>query len=108
MKAIYFILILMILLPFTSLARDVKNTRIDIRKYKTELNLTTQQMSQLNTIYSNLAAKTKLAAPQVTHEQRMKMRIETRKQFRSDISKVLTKEQGIKLKGIMEANKAKK
>jgi hypothetical protein len=107
MKAIYIILILMILLPFTSLAKDNVN-RNDIRKYKTELNLTTQQMNQLNTIYNNIEAQKKFTNPKATHEEIKQLRIERRKQLRSDLSKVLTKEQGIKLKGIIQANKAKK
>jgi hypothetical protein len=107
MKAIYIILTLMILLPFSSLAKEtvIKN---DIRKYKTELNLTTQQMNQLNTIYNNIEVQKKFANPKATHEEIKQMRIERRQQLRSDLSKVLTKEQGIKLKAIRQANKAKK
>lgn len=107
MKAIYFILILMILLPFTSLAKEIKNNRYDVRNYKTELSLTQQQMNQLNVVYSNMQAQSKLTSPNLTLAQRKSMRIERRKQYVADLSTILTKDQRLKLKGIIQPNKVK-
>jgi hypothetical protein len=107
MKAIYIIFVLLLLLPIISSAAP-KNTRSDIRKFKTELNLSPQQLNQLDAIYSNLKAQVKLQAPQLTREQKVKMRVDRRKKLNADIAKVLNDQQKTQLKAILQANKAKK
>ena len=92
MKNILIIISFIILLPLVTNAAG-KIAMPDVRKHKTELNLTSDQMERLNTIYNNFQARAKLQAPAETGRQRMEQRREMRKEMRREIGKVLTKEQ---------------
>jgi hypothetical protein len=105
MKALYLLIVVLFIIPLSSSA-IVKNNRNDLRNYKTELNLTSQQLSQLDAIYSSFQAKAKLQAPQATRQQNAKLRQERRKQFRMEVAKVLTDEQIAKLKEMIQASRA--
>ena len=100
MKTIYTILVILFLVPAFANAAPAKKSR-DVRKYQTELNLTAQQMTQLNTIYGNFQARAKLQAPATNGKERMEQRLEMRKETRKQIMSVLTPDQKKKYREIM-------
>ncbi|MBN1925995.1 MAG: hypothetical protein JW798_09175 [Prolixibacteraceae bacterium] len=92
MKNILFIIILIVLLPLTNQAKG-KGSLPDVRKFKTELKLTTDQMNQLNTLYNNFEARAKLQAPAENRKEQLMQKMELRKELRSEVRKVLTPKQ---------------
>lgn len=92
MKAIYSI-ILVCFLAVVVTSASAQNRSKDIRKYQAELKLTSQQMQQLNTIYNNHEAKTKLQAPAKNFEQKAAQIKASNKQMRQEVKAVLNKNQ---------------
>ncbi|MBN1925992.1 MAG: hypothetical protein JW798_09160 [Prolixibacteraceae bacterium] len=107
MKNILIIISFVILLPLATNAAG-KTKMPDVRKYKTELNLTEDQMNRLNTVYNNFDARAKLQAPAQTGRERMEQRMQLRKEMRKEIAQVLTKEQRQAYIQIMQNNQQRK
>jgi hypothetical protein len=89
MKAIYLLLIVFMLAAVSTQAA-VQKKSMDVRKYKTELNLTQEQITQLDAIYNNFQARTRLQAPAENKQQGMQQKRELRKEMRTQTIKVLT------------------
>jgi len=100
MKTIYTIILVLFLASVVSSA-NAGNKVKDIRQYKTELNLTAQQMQQINTIYDNAQARVRLQAPATTPEQKAQQRFAANKQRRDEIRRILTPEQKRQYRKIM-------
>jgi uncharacterized protein YxeA len=110
MKAIYSILILLFLAPVLINANTVVKNKSDVRNYKTELNLSQQQMNQLNTAYNNFQAQSKLEAPGNNGKERLKYRANRYKQMRQSVMQTLTPDQRRQYRailGIKPVNKTK-
>ncbi|NLU38436.1 MAG: hypothetical protein GXX78_06035 [Bacteroidales bacterium] len=111
MKAIYTIILVCFLATIASNAKADNATR-DIRKYKTELKLTSQQMQQLDAIYSNAErARAKLSASPANGQAKMEQRRALMKKQRQDVRKVLTPQQRLayaKMNGVKPKKGKKK
>ncbi|MCF8358333.1 MAG: hypothetical protein K9H26_06215 [Prolixibacteraceae bacterium] len=92
MRNIVFIIILMVMLPMATQAKG-KSPIPDVRKHKTELQLTTEQMNRLNTLYTNFEARAKLQAPAENRKEQLLQKMELNKEMRKEVLKVLTPKQ---------------
>jgi Spy/CpxP family protein refolding chaperone len=100
MKAIYFVITACFLFVATVASANVYRGQ-DIRKLKKELNLTAQQMQQLNSIYTNQQANAKLAAPKAINKENIQKMTEQRFKDRKEVMKVLTPQQRREYRKIM-------
>lgn len=93
MKYVYIIIFLIIASPVFSQNKTQRNAATDIRKYKTELNLTVEQMGKLNTIYNNYNSRVSLQAPEKNWKENAKKNNAIRQELRKEVQQVLTPEQ---------------
>lgn len=94
-------------MAITTLATNNKNRR-DVRNYKTELGLTQEQMTQINSIYTNFNARIKLQAPAENSVVKMQNYATLIKERQKEIRKVLTPEQKQTLSKLRKAELEKK
>lgn len=100
MKSIYAILLTFVFaLSISDAMAGSKNE--DVRTYKNELNLSTQQLQQLNTIYANYEAKVKLMAPSSDWSKKVEQEQTLKKELRSQVKTVLTPMQRKEYREIM-------
>jgi Spy/CpxP family protein refolding chaperone len=92
MKAIYLLLVVFMLAAVSTQAAVQKKSK-DIRKFKTELNLTQEQITQLDAVYNNFQARTRLQAPAENKQKGIQQKRELRKEMRDQVIQVLTPEQ---------------
>lgn len=102
MRTLFITIVVFLMLPIALSAAPKKNMN-DVRKFKTELNLTNAQMTQLDKIYGNHQARAKLQAPSSDIKAEMTNKIALRKEFRKQVGKVLTPEQRKKIKEMWAA-----
>jgi|WetSurMetagenome_2_1015567.scaffolds.fasta_scaffold489225_1 hypothetical protein len=91
MRKLLIIIAVVLLFPLITTATPQKSN--DVRKYKTELNLSASQISQLDKIYNNFHANFKMLAPGKDKKDNIQKRMALRKDLRKNISKVLTVDQ---------------
>jgi hypothetical protein len=92
MKKIVIILALLIATQVMVFANGKKKGD-DIRKLKTELNLTDDQVKKIDVIYAKFEQKTKLNAPAANQKEQIKSNLKMRKERRSEVAKILTPDQ---------------
>jgi hypothetical protein len=99
-KIVYLLLVVMWLLPMTMQAEN-KRGKSDVRIYKTELNLSSQQLTQLNTVYNNYQSKSTMQAPAKKGKDKMQQIVALRKETRKAVMAVLTPEQRKQYRAIL-------
>jgi len=104
MRTILYAIVVFLMLPVLVSAAPNKNPN-DIRKYKTELNLTNAQLIQLDKIYGDYQAKVKLQAPAANKKTEIMNMLAKRKELRLQVRKVLSSDQQ---KKVMELRTQKK
>lgn len=105
MKVIYIIIVFMAM-AMTSTAQQKKNP-LDVRNYKTELELTQNQLTQINSIYTNFDSRIKLQAPAENTIEKMQNYANILRERQKEIRKVLTVEQIHSYRQIMKAQQLK-
>ena len=104
--------ILAILILFTSLSAigqvKKKDNNSEIKKLKTELNLTQGQEKQITTVITNHKSRVKLQAPIQDPKQRLVQKMQLRKELRTEIAKILTPEQRKAYVELLNKNQTKK
>jgi hypothetical protein len=99
-KIVYLLLVVMWLLPLTMQAQN-KLGKYDVRNYKTELKLSTQQLTQLNTVYNNYQSKSAIHTPALKGKEKMQQIIALRKETRKSVMAALTPDQRKQYRAIL-------
>lgn len=92
MKYLYIIIFLIVASPVFS-QKKVQTNNIDVRKYKAELNLSSEQITKLDAIYNNYNSRMLLQAPKANWKEDAKNNIAIRQEMRKEVRQVLTPEQ---------------
>jgi hypothetical protein len=103
MRTLLYAIVVFLMLP-TALSAAPKKNMNDVRKFKTELNLTNAQMTQLDKIYGDYKSKAKLQAPLANKKAEIMNKMAMRKELRKQVAKVLTTAQRQKIMEMRAAN----
>jgi ABC-type Na+ efflux pump permease subunit len=99
-KLVYLLLVAMWLLPVTMQAGNSEE-KLDVRKYKTELKLSTQQLTQLNSVYNNYQSKSAMQVSAKKGKEKMQQIVTLRNETRKAVMAILTPDQRKQYRSIL-------